>query len=55
MRHIAFNSPIERFQKFRRSGRGKSEADDLYTVYQHLFEQIRRDVPQRLALLRLRF
>jgi len=38
LRHIAFNSSVERFKEFGRSGRGKSEADNLHTVYQHFFE-----------------
>jgi hypothetical protein len=37
-RHIALHSSVEYFQKFRRGDRGKSKADDLRTVRQHLFE-----------------
>jgi hypothetical protein len=38
LRHVALNSSVERFQKFRRSGRRKSKADDLHTVREQFFE-----------------
>jgi len=41
VRHFAFNSPVERFQEFRGSGRGKSKADNLHTV-RHIADLDRR-------------
>jgi hypothetical protein len=53
LRHIALNSSVEYFQEFRRSGRGKSKANDLHTVYQQINLMRRDALPIRQDLISL--